>query len=160
MNKIRNQSIEKFLEELASKKPTPGGGAVAALAGAMAAGLVEMVVNLTKTEELKKLGTQAMRIRQDLLRLADEDVAAFDEVMVAYKSKSKQRIRQALSYAIAVPQKTEALSRKVEKLAKLLLIKGNQNALSDAKSAVYLAIAAQKSARENIEINRCMLANL
>jgi formiminotetrahydrofolate cyclodeaminase len=158
---IKDKKIEDFLEELSSKSPTPGGGAVAALTGAMAASLVEMVLNITKDEELKKENLQKIRkLRLELLKLADEDVAAFDEVMVAYKSKSKPRIKKALGYATVVPAKTKALSKEVERLAGEVVKYGNKNALSDAKTAVLLSRAAQASAEENIKINQQALKKL
>jgi formiminotetrahydrofolate cyclodeaminase len=59
-----------------------------------------------------------------------------------------------------VPQKTKELSSKVEKLAKLVVKKGNKNAYSDAKSALHLAKVAQALADENIKINEKTIANL
>ena len=147
--------MKDFLDSLASKNPTPGGGAAAAVAGAMAAALVEMVVNLSKNLELK---TGNLRTR--LLALADEDAKAFDEVMAAYKSKSKVRIKKALLKAIEVPEETKKLSKDVEKLARIAAKRGNKNAVSDAKTAIHLAQAAQKSAEENIKINKKFLTKL
>lgn len=155
MNSIKNQKIEEFLEELASKSPTPGGGAVAALTGAISISLVEMVGNLTKN---LKLNTGSLR--SDLLKLADEDVKAFDMVMAAYRSKSNSKIKKALIKAIEVPEKTMKLSKEVERLARIAVKKGNKNAISDAKTAIYLARAAQKGALENIEINKKFLTAL
>lgn len=159
--RIKDQKIERFLEELASRSPTPGGGAVAALTGAMAASLVEMVINLTKNEELRINNLKkAQEIRNHFLDLADEDCGAFEEVMAAYKSKDKEKIKRALQKAIDVPGKTVLLSNEVLKLAKIVLKKGNKNTFSDAKTAIYLAQAAIKSADENIRINQQSLAAL
>lgn len=155
MNSIRDQKISKFLGELSSKSPTPGGGAVAALTGAMAISLVEMVVNLTKGLKL-----DTGNLKKELLSLADQDCKAFDGVMAAYRSKSKSKIIKSLKKAIEIPQKTLTLSQKIEKLAKQVVKKGNKNALSDAKSAIYLARAAQKAAKENIDINKKLLARI
>jgi len=158
---IKDKKITEFLEELASKNPTPGGGAVAALAGAMAASLVEMVLNITKDEQLKTKNLGKIRtLRGELLELADEDIAAFDEVMAAYKSKSLPRIKKALIYATDVPEKTKALSQEVEDLAVEVVKRGNKNAISDAKTAVLLSRAAQASAGENIAINKQALKKL
>ena len=158
---IKDQKIETFLEELSGKSPTPGGGAVAAFSGAMAAALVEMVLNITKDEKLKTKYLGKIRtLRGELLELADEDVAAFDEVMEAYKAKSPSRIRKALIYATDVPEKTKALSGEVEKLADEVVERGNKNAVSDARTAVLLSKAAQASAEENIKINKQALKKL
>jgi formiminotetrahydrofolate cyclodeaminase len=106
------------------------------------------------------LNLDTKNLREDLLKLADEDVKAFDLVMLAYRSKSKPKIKRALLGAIEVPQKTKKLTQEVEKLAKIAAKKGNKNAISDAKTAIYLAQAAQKGAMENIEINKKLLTSL
>ena len=144
--------MNKFIEDLASSRPTPGGGAAAAVAGAMAAALVEMVARLTPGMTANDV------LRKRLLELADEDCKAFDEVMAAYKRKSG--IREALQRAMEVPEETMKVAKQVEELALEMVEKGNKNAISDAKSAVYLAQAAQKSAMENVEINKLTLARL
>lgn len=163
---IKDQKIEKFLEEVASSAPTPGGGAVAAAAAAAAAALVEMVVNLTKTEEVsklasyevKKLGTKAREMRTDLLALADEDVKAFEAVMAAFRipkndAGRKTKIQNAFKGAAETPLKIAKLAKEVNILAKEILKVGNKNAASDAKTATYLSEAAKKSAIANVEIN-------
>lgn len=158
--RIKEQKIEEFLEELSSKNPTPGGGAVAALTGATAAALVEMVVNLTRTEELKNLGTKAHDLKGKLLELADQDVIAFDRVMEAHRAKDKNLIKKALEGAVVVPEQTKEYACLIEEIAKVAEKKGNKNAVSDAKTAIHLARAAQKSAQENIDINKEALAKL
>ena len=161
---IKDQKIKDFVNDLSSSSPTPGGGAIAALCGAFSASLVEMVCNLTigkkgyegvesKMKEIKKSVTKE---KEKLLLLADEDVKAFDEVMEAYKVKTKnreQKIQKSLKHATMVPLEVAQLSSKVRNYSETLIKKGNNNALSDAKSAKYLASAAIKSANENIDIN-------
>jgi formiminotetrahydrofolate cyclodeaminase len=150
--KIKEQKIKDFLEVLSSKSPTPGGGAAAALVGAMAAALVEMVINLSQKLKGKrqKLG-EIRRLRNHLLELADKDVIAFDAVMAAYRSK--KGIQEALKNATEIPLQTALLSNEVLDLAKEISKKGNKNAASDAKSALYMAKAARASALENVKIN-------
>lgn len=162
MNKIGSLKIEKFLEDLGSKSPTPGGGAVAALTGAMAASLVEMVANLTigkkgyekVNTESEKIRNEALILKRELLKLADADVKVFNRVMAAYKSKDKEEIKKALKLAIEVPGEVARLSKKVGNLAVKVARIGNKHAYSDAKSAHHLAQAAVDSAGENIRINR------
>lgn len=157
---IAKQTFEKFLEELGSKSPTPGGGAVAAVSGAMAASLVEMVCNLTKKEDLSATAKKARSLKQKFLKLADADVAAFDKVMVAYRSKDKTKIKKTLKGAMAVPQEVADLSKEVEKLAWIAAKRGNKNAYSDARTAIHLARASVASAMENVKINKKALASL
>lgn len=157
---IKDRKIEEFLNDVASSRPTPGGGAIAALTGAEAAGLVEMVCNLTKPyDSLAKTAREAKKLRGDLLNLADEDVKAFARVIFAYKLKDNEEIKNSLNCAIEIPEKVKKLSERVEELAKKVSQIGNKNALSDAKTAVHLAVAAQNSADENIEVNKLALEN-
>ena len=163
--KIQEQKIRDFLDSVASSKPTPGGGSVAAVTGAMAASLVEMVCALTIGKKnyvevegvAKEIKVRAMEIRHELLDSADADTEAFDKVMEAYKSEDKSKIKAALFWAIEVPQRTKDLSEEVQKLAVEMAEIGNKNAYSDAMSADYLANAAMDAATENIEINKKLL---
>ncbi len=155
---IKDKKIGEFLNDVAGSKPTPGGGAVAALTGAEAAALVEKVCNLTKPYgSLSKIAAGAKKLRGDFLLLADEDVRVFDRVIFAYRLKDAEEIRSSLARAIEVPGRVKKLAEQVEELAREVSRIGNKNAISDAKTAVNLAVAAQKSADENIEINKKVL---
>lgn len=168
MTKIKDQKIEEFLNELASKNPTPGGGAVAALAGAMAAGLVEMVANLTIGKKgyesvWKRAEDYALSAKEDretLLKLADEDSAAFEEVMKAYKAGDKKLISKALKLAMHVPEMIASTCMMVDDMAIELEKIGNKNAVSDAKTAQALANAAVNSAMAVVRLNGESLAKL
>lgn len=159
MNSIRNKKVKEFLTEVSSSSPTPGGGSAAAVTGATAAALVEMVANLSKeTNELKKLGTKAQKLRKQLLNLADEDAAAFDKVMQGFRIPKgqkgrKTKIQRAFKFATEVPLTTAQISKEVLDMAATMAKKGNKNAISDAKTAKYLAKAAISSALENVKIN-------
>ncbi len=84
-------SLEDFLKELGSSSPAPGGGSVAALAGALAAALCVMVSGLTagkekcrdSWEDMEKVGREAAALEERLRSLVDEDTAAFRAVMDA-----------------------------------------------------------------------------
>lgn len=160
MTTIKEQTVEEFLNDLASSRPTPGGGAVAAVTAATAAALVEMVAALTKDGHINHVGEKAKELKEKLLHLADEDVAAFNRVMEAYRSKDNEAIKKALNGAIVVPEQTKEYACLIEELAEICEKEGNKNAVSDAKTAVYLAQAAQKSAEENIKINKDSLGKL
>jgi formiminotetrahydrofolate cyclodeaminase len=165
---IKNQKIDEFLESVASASPTPGGGATAALVGALAAALVEMVCNLTigrknyidVEKRMILLSAKMKELRHELMDLADADSDAFSKVMEAYKSKDKSKIEAALFWATEVPKKVVELADEVRGLAVEVAKTGNKNAYSDAASAEYLANAAIESAQENIEINIKTLASL
>ena len=90
---MMDKSVREFLEKVAEKTPTPGGGSIAALAGAIACSLAEMVCNLTIGKKkyagvegkMKELANKMKQRRQEFLKLVEEDAKAFDEVMKAYK---------------------------------------------------------------------------
>lgn len=151
---------------MAGKGATPGGGAVAAVAGAMGAALVSMVANLTVGRkkyaavegEMQALLAEATTLQAQLLELADRDQAAFAAVMEAYKlpKDSPERpaaVEQAYQGACLVPLETARLCARVVELCALAAEKGNPNAKSDAESGAHLARAALRSARENVLIN-------
>lgn len=165
---INTKTLKQFQIELGSKNPTPGGGVMAALAGSFAASLIEMVCNLSigkekykkNEKDLIKIHKDILELKKKLTNLAEEDKKAFDKVIVAYRSKDKLLIKKALKHAIDVPMEVRKLSQAVEKLAYRVSKIGNKNAISDAKTAIYLAHAASKSALENIKINKKSLADL
>lgn len=160
---IVEQKIKQFLEDLASKKPTPGGGAAAALAGAMGAGLVGKVARLTRdNSEVSKIAGKADKLRSELLELSDKDCQAYDEVVKAYrlpkecdkKQETRNRkIQEALKGAAEVPMETAKKSLEVLKLASFVAASGNQNAVSDARCGIELATGAIYGALENVKIN-------
>jgi glutamate formiminotransferase/formiminotetrahydrofolate cyclodeaminase len=166
--KIGEQKISKFLKELGSSSPTPGGGATAALTGAIAASLVEMVASLTigkkryeeVNDEMQKIRNEVLKLKKELIELCDEDVRAFNAVIASYKVKDKEKIKKALQLATQVPSKVASLSGEVGRLAQVVAKKGNKNAYSDAKSALHLTHAAIEVAKENIRINKQSLASL
>lgn len=161
---IKNQTIEKFSENVASKAPTPGGGATSAVAGAMAAALVSMVAKLgvAKNEDFKEIEEKADKIRKELLELADEDCQVFEKVMKAYrlpkesdeqKEARSKKIQEVLKKAAETPLETARKSVAVLKLASFCAQKGNQNAVSDARVGIELATTAVYGALENVRIN-------
>lgn len=165
---LNTKTLKQFQEELGSKNPTPGGGVVAALSASFAASLIEMVCNLTLGKEkyikvqkdIIKTHKRAVEIKKRTAKLAEDDKRAFDKVMLSYRSKSKSKIEKSLKYAIEVPMEVRKFSQELEKLALQVAKIGNTNAYSDAKTAIYLSQAAQKSAMENIKINKESLKKL
>ncbi len=165
---IKN-SIEDFINLLASDSPTPGGGSVASLANALSAALLNMFCQIslkTITDEDKdlfsKLSAEIKEILQKSKHLIDEDANAFDEVMKAFKlpkdtesekEHRKKEIQNALYKACLVPLENMKLSISLIEIAKEINNKGNQNAISDYKSAIHIAKAAYKCAKENVLIN-------
>lgn len=160
-------SLDGFLGEVAGASPSPGGGTVAAVAGAMGAALAAMVARLTVGRkkyaeveaEFRALRESAEQLRVELRRLGDADAAAYDAVSRAYAvpkeqlDRRRQAIQEALLGAIAVPLDTLRAARAVAGLAARAAEAGNRNAVSDAGVAALLAGAAARGAAYNVRIN-------
>ncbi len=163
-------AVNEFLAELASNSPTPGGGSVAALSGALGASLCSMVCNLTigkkkyvgVEEDLKRVLTETERLRLELNQLIDEDAAAFDKVMVAMKlpkeTDEEKAVRRAalqdsLVDAAGVPLVVMSKCVEVIELSVSVAEKGNLNAVSDAGVAALTGRAGAHAARLNVLIN-------
>ncbi len=170
MAKIGKQTLEDFLEALASKAPTPGGGGAAAVAGALAAALASMCGNLTLgkekyaavEEEAARLTAEAGALRERFLRLADEDAAAFAGFMAVYKlpksteeekAKRQQAGREAAANAAKVPLAMAEAAKDCALIAARMAVIGNRQLLSDAVCAALLAKAAFSCAEINVEVN-------
>lgn len=162
--------LNDFLSELASDSPTPGGGSVAALAGALAASLGSMVCNLTIGKkkyagveaEMSELLAKTETLRLELAQLIDEDAMAFDKVMAAIrmpKETDEERARRAAAMqtalvdAATVPFAAMEKCVEVAALAREAAVKGNANAVSDAGVAALMARAGAHAARLNVLIN-------
>jgi len=162
--------VGRFLDDLASDSPTPGGGAWAAVSAAAGASMIAMVARLT----LKKKGFEevADRMRQiadecdderyTLLTLADKDAEAYQDVMAAYKlpksTPQEQQtwsvtLQKALERAADIPLEVARRSVYLMSLAEETLTSGNPNAASDALSAATSLHAAALSALANVDIN-------
>lgn len=167
---VENMSLKRFLEDLSSGSPTPGGGAASALVGSIAASLSSMVANLTigkkkyqdVESEMKQIVTEAVRLRDELLSIVDEDVEVFNKIMDALKLPKetdeqikvrKERIEAASKEACEVPLKTAKLCLEVMKLSLKVTEKGNRNAISDGACSAYFAHSALLGATVNIRIN-------
>jgi formiminotetrahydrofolate cyclodeaminase len=155
MSKIKKQTTEIFLNELASDLPAPGGGSVAALMGAYSAALTSMVCRLTigkkkykaVEKEMKRILKESEKMRKEFVELAEKDKDSFFNVVKSKYSKA------SLKKAAAVPGKTARLAEKMIKLAETAKKKGNKNTITDAKIAVDLAKAAKRGAILNVKVN-------
>lgn len=174
MTEIKDKSIQQFLDELASKAPTPGGGSAAALLGAQAAALTSMVCNLTigkpKYQEVEA-DMQVLLVKSELLRttltdMIKADVDIFDQLMTAYgltketeqeKNTRSQQIQSVLKEATLVPLACAKACAEAIQLSQEAADKGNLNVISDAGVAVMSAYAGLKSAALNVYINTASL---
>ena len=169
-----DKKISNFLDELASNSPTPGGGSVAALAGALGAALISMVGNLTVgkkkyedvEEDIKKILSSSEKLRYELSQLIEEDVKAFNNFMATYKMPKEtedekkiraEKVQESLIEAAKVPLKVAYKCLDILSLSKEVAEKGNINVVSDAGVAVLMAEAALESAILNVTINLRMI---
>jgi len=165
-----NEPMKKYLDESASGASTPGGGSVAALAGALGAALTSMVCNFTVGKkkykdveaEVAEILEKSEKLRSDLTELMQADTEAYGGVSEAYgmprktseeKKARTKAIQAALKNALDVPLKATICCYDILKLNEPLVEKGNTNLISDVGVAVVLAEAALQSAALNVEIN-------
>lgn len=167
---IKDHSLEEFLDQLASRASTPGGGSAAAVMGAMGAALISMVCNLTIRNnnyaqvevEMQRVLTQAEALRHSLVAMINADVEAFDAVVRAYalpratedERAARMEAKQlALKEATLVPLAGAKACVELMQLSGIVAEKGNINLISDAGVAVAAAHAALRSAALNVCVN-------
>lgn len=173
---VRDQTVETWLEALASSAPAPAGGAAAALSAAIGAALIEMACNLTigrpryaqHEAKMRSALAEATTLRTRALRLAADDVRAFDAVTEAYKlpretdaqrQSRTEQIQRALVGATEVPLNTAALAGDVIQLARRIIDGANVNALADLAAGVVSARAALETALIAVETNLAAINN-
>ena len=165
-----DMTVRGFLDELASQSPAPGGSTASAVAGAMGVGLAAMVAGLTDKSEMSAedasrvdaIRHRSKRLMEALLRCADDDTAAFGEVMRAFKlPKStdeekrarREAIQLALKGAVSAPRSTLELAAEGMQMAAYMAESGNPNAASDAGVGALLLDTAMGGAIFNMQIN-------
>lgn len=170
MSDITEQSLQTFLDTLASKSATPGGGSVAALMGTQAAALVSMVCNLTIGKpqyaevetQMQDLLTKAESLRAELTAMVKTDIEVFNRLMAAYsqpkesdeeKTARSAAIQAILMEATEVPLACARACKEVISLSEIAAEKGNLGVISDAGVAVMAAYSGLKSAALNVYIN-------
>jgi formiminotetrahydrofolate cyclodeaminase len=162
--------VGEFLERTASASPTPGGGSVAAVTGALASALVAMVARLTEGkkgyEQAWKLAAETVagadRLTGELQAAALEDVRSFEAYMAALRlpkgsAHDRQERRAALAAATrratAAPLAIAAACAEILTLAQRLAPAANRHAVSDIGAAAHLAGAAAGAALLTAQIN-------
>ncbi len=175
---LEDQSVEKltdrricdFADDTASESPAPGGGSVAALAGALGASLGTMVANLSahkrgwddRWEEFSDHAEKGKFYYTDLLQCVDEDTKAFNRLIDAFgmpkntgseKTARKEAIQLATLNAMRVPLKVMQLACDSMEVMKAMAEKGNPNSVSDAGVGALCANTAVRGAWLNVKIN-------
>ncbi|WP_350344545.1 cyclodeaminase/cyclohydrolase family protein [Proteinivorax tanatarense] len=167
---FKNLTVQEFVDELSSKKATPGGGSASAVVGSIGVGLISMYCEITakskKFVDVKEDMEQQIEFltafKEKCLVLADKDTEAFNEVMAAFKlpketddekAARKQAIQDATKQATEVPLEMVAAMVPVLQLVPSLIKKGNPNALSDLQVGMEMCYTAMSGAAANVEIN-------
>ena len=167
---------QDFINELASKAPTPGGGGASAYCGALATALASMVGNLTvgkKTyaaveDGVKEALIQLEEQRNKFVELIDKDAQAFEPLSRAYRlpratseelAHKNKVMQQALVGATEVPLEIMEICAQVITTSKFLAHNSSRLALSDVGVAVLFAKAALKGASLNVYANASSMAN-
>ena len=162
--------VNEFLDALASKAPVPGGGSGAALGGALAAGLLSMVCNLTigkkgyedVEDEMRQILVRSEELRKRLPELLEEDTRVYSQVMDTYrmprateaeKAARTTAMQSALKNAAQVPLRIAECCAAIIEMCLPAAHKGNKWAVSDAGVAALMGEAALRSAALNVWIN-------
>ena len=168
--KLVDMTLTSFAEETASESPAPGGGSIAAYVGVLGISLATMVANLSshkqgwdeRWEEFSNWADKGQHIKDELLKLVDEDTNAFNKIMSAFglpksnddeKRIRKQAIQDATKYAIEIPFKVMNLAYSSLDIIKAMAVEGNPNSVSDAGVGALCARAAVMGAFMNVRIN-------
>lgn len=167
---MKDMTLTAFTALTESDAPAPGGGSVAALAGALGAALAGMVANLTIGKEkyaeswaaMEEMEPKAKALSEKLLVAITEDSESFNLYMDALKLPKetdeekairRQAMQDGLKAAALVPLNTAKLAYEVMDYAELAIAKGNPNAVTDGKTALMLARTAVLAAGYNVKIN-------
>jgi len=156
-----NESISKYIDDLAARQPTPGGGSAAALNAALGAALLEMVCNFTagnkKYKDIEEIiGTHAAaltKIREDFTALIDEDVKIYGAICGAFKTKDEKIIDKALKDGYYISLKMCKLAKSGMEIAVDLADKSNVSLITDVGCGAELLRACFNSAVFNSRIN-------
>lgn len=167
---VKDETLGHFVSSVASPKPTPGGGSVSALVGALGAALARMVAGLAREKkgyegvqsDLVQIESKASAVQERLLDLVEADSRAYESVLAAMrlpkatdveKAARVEAMQAAYQEATRVPMETMEACAEVLELAAQALEKGNRGATTDAAVAVLLAEAGLRGASLNARIN-------
>lgn len=168
--RLISKTVESFAFETASESPAPGGGSVAALAGALGASLGTMVANLSahkrgwdnRIDFFSGWAERGQRLSEKLLGLVDEDTRAFEAIMEAFalpkQSEAeievrKQAIEAATVQAMQIPMEVMQGCLEGLEVAEAMIEEGMASSLSDAAVGVWMLRAGLQGAYLNVKIN-------
>ena len=150
-----DMTVGRFLDALSAATPGPGGGAVAALAVTMAAGLCVMTARLSGRQlpAAEETAARAERLRDRAAPLAQADAEAYRAVIAAFRAPGRAGAAAALSAACAVPMEVAEIGAEVAEIAAAIAAGGNPNVRGDAITAALLAASGARAAAALVKIN-------
>ena len=169
-DRLIQMTAKALAEETSSESPAPGGGSVSAYVGALGVSLGVMVANLSahkrgwddRWNEFSQIAESGMRIQKELLRLVDEDTAAFNRIMEAFglpkgteeeKVTRAKAIEEASKYAMEIPLRTAEISLEGMEICIAMVKSGNPNSITDAGVGAMCIRTAVLGAVMNVKIN-------
>lgn len=172
----RNEPLERYLKDASAGTPTPGGGSVASLVGALATTMSSMTASLTIAKEqfrqydaqLKRILEESEKSREVMLSLMEEDITVYNNVIKAFalpksseteKKLRSEAIQNATVIAMEAPLKATMRCLSILELTHELADITNPNLISDVGVAGILAEAALQCAKLNVETNLATIRN-
>ncbi len=169
-SKLVRMPLTVFADETASESPAPGGGSVAAYAGALGASLACMVANLSSHKkgwdshwkEFSEWAKKGQECKEALIKLVDADASSFNQIMDAFslpknteaeKEARSAAIQQATRVAIGVPFRVMQVAASAMPIVKAMVETGNPNSVTDAGVGALCIRAAVMGAFMNVRIN-------
>lgn len=167
---LKSLAVDQLVAAVASGNPTPGGGSVGALCGALGAALTRMVCGLTlgrekfrdSWAELDPVAREATELEQRFLQLVQQDTDAYQAVLAAFalpkqtpqqQQERAQAVERAMQGAASVPLATLGAAAQLIGHCETAIRCGNPNTLTDAGVAAQVALAAARAAAYNVRIN-------
>lgn len=167
---LLQMTARDFIDEVSMDSPAPGGGSVSALSGALGGALLSMVCSLTVGKKgyekvwkaVKEMGENVQKLKDELIRLVDDDTEAFNGIITAIKlpkkteedkKKRDEAVEEATKRAILVPLRVMREGKKILELLKEAASICNVNAISDIAVGALEAETAVRGAGLNVDIN-------
>ena len=169
-DKLVRMNLREFANETASESPAPGGGSISAYVGSLGASLATMVANLSshkkgwdeRWNEFSEWAEKGQHIKDELLKLVDEDTRAFNRIMESFslpkateeeKTFRSRMIQEATQNAIEVPLRVMRSAHQSFDVIEAMANDGNPNSVSDAGVGALCARSAVLGAYLNVRIN-------
>lgn len=176
MHMYIDETLQHYLDDLASARPAPGGGSTAALSGAMGAALASMVCRLTigkaayagVQQEIEELLKRTEHLRLRFQQLIQEDIEAYGRLSACYKlpretneerATRTEAIQKQLVEAALVPLEVAERAAELVQCCERIIVIGNATVISDVATGAILASGAGEGAALMVRINVQALKN-